>query len=378
MVQTLLDIFVEDTLGKSVKESDTAISFLDKQIVKYDKLLQDAEQRLEAFKRKNVGVMPKDGANYYSKYQEMSSEFKRAQLELSESVNRRDKLKSQLEGISSQVQTNNNNTARSIYDEKISSQEVKLDDLLLSYTDEHPEVINTKRVLESLIKRREKERQKQKDDPNDGTYLQNPVHQELQVLLSETEADISSFTARVASYAQEEKRLKALVDVVPRIEAELKRLNRDYEVHKKNYSELVSRREQAKISDDVETGTEQVKFRIIEPPYVPAKADFPNRLLFDFAVLVLALGAGYGIGLLISLTQPLIYNTNDLKKITDLPMLGAIVKFDTVEVLSQRRRNLILFITANVTLLLMAAMFMILHMKGILIVSSFKSLFLSP
>jgi len=308
MVQTFLDIFVEDTLGKSVTESDSAISFLDNQIEKYDKLLQDAEFRLETFKRDNVGAMPKDGANYFSKYQQAVVDLEEADLDLVESINRRDKLKSQLESV---TLVDKVDELTSSYDLKIQENEIRLDDLLLSYTEEHPDVINTRRVLNSLLKRKEKEQKEL--SIGESTNLDNPVFQQLQILLSETEATISSLTARVSTYSRNKQEMKKLVDVIPRIEAELKRLNRDYDVHKQNYTTLVSRREQAKISEDVETSSDQVKFRIIEPPYVPLKASFPNRPLFDLAALVLALGAGYGIGLLISLFQPVVYSAPELR-----------------------------------------------------------------
>lgn len=372
MVQTLLDIFVEDTLGKSVQESDTAILFLDNQIEKYDRLLQEAEQRLEAFKRKNVGVMPDDGGNYYAKYQQMTANLESANLQLAESINRRDKLRSQLSGVTlAEVQV----SSESNYDPRIREQEARLDDLLLAYTEEHPEVINTRRVLGSLLKRKELE-QAESVKSAAAPSVDNPVYQQLQILVSETEANISSLNARVASYSSSQQKLKELVDVVPRIEAELKRLNRDYEVHKKNYSEMVSRREQAKISEDVETGTEQVKFRVIEPPRVPLKADFPNRPLFDLTALVLALGIGYGVGLLISLSQPIIYNSHELKKLTELPILGAVSKFDTAEVLAQRRRNLFLFVLANISLVSMALVFVVLHRNDILVVGFMKQMVL--
>ena len=75
MVETLLDIFIDDTLDKSTVESDSAIAFLDRQIQKYEQLLQLAEGRLEEFKRKNFGLMPKDGANYFSQFQQVNSEL---------------------------------------------------------------------------------------------------------------------------------------------------------------------------------------------------------------------------------------------------------------------------------------------------------------
>ena len=367
MVQTFLSIFVEDTLGKSVSESDSAIAFLDKQIEKYEQLLQEAELRLETFKRNNVGVMPNDGANYFSRYQKKIAELERAELELSELVNRRDKLKSQLENI---TLIDMEDTLIGSYDAKIRQQELRLDDLLLSFTEEHPDVINTRRVLISLLKRKENEREELEQGAT--VSLDNPVYQQLQILLSESEANISALKARVVTYSRNKQELKKLVDVVPRIEAELKRLNRDYGVHKKNYTTLVGRREQAKISEDVETSSEQVKFRIIEPPHVPTKSNYPNRPLFDLAALALAIGVGYGIGLLISLAQPVIYSISELRALTGLPVLGAVSKFDTGRVLSQRRRNLLLFILSNVLLFVVAAIFIMLHINGFLITSSLK------
>ena len=144
----------------------------------------------------------------------------------------------------------------------------------------------------------------------------------------------------------------------------MERLNRDYQVNKENYTELVSRREQAKISEDVESGTDQIKFRIIEPPYVPAKPAFPNRPLFDLGVLVSALGIGYGIGFLISLMQPVFYNTHDLQRYTSLVVLGGVTKYDTAPVLAKRKYNLLLFSMVNLDLVVSGAFFMFAHSKG--------------
>jgi polysaccharide chain length determinant protein (PEP-CTERM system associated) len=375
MAQTLLDIFVEDTLGKSVSESDSAISFLDNQIKKYELLLQEAETRLEVFKRNNVGLMPNDGANYYSQLQGVNTKLENAQRELSEAINRRNKVKWQIKAFNEQHKTMVNSTT-SVYDERIRSQEQKLDDLLLLYTEEHPDVINARQVLESLNKRRKDDLKGKNQQSASSDKSNNPVYQELQILLTKAEADISSLSARVTSFRAKSAELTKLVDIVPKIEAELQKLNRDYEIHKKNYGDLVQRREQAIISEEVESGTEQVKFRIIEPPFVPTKADFPNRPLFDSAVIVLSLGAGYGIGLLIALFQPVFYSPVDLKSFVDLPILGAINKFDTEEVLSKRKRNLFYFSVANLVFLVIGVVLIFIHSRNILILSSIKNMVL--
>ena len=63
--------------------------------------------------------------------------------------------------------------------------------------------------------------------------------------------------------------LRSRVNAIPEIEAELARLNRDYEVNKEQYDTLLQRLESAKISQQADQNTENVKFRIIEPPTTP-------------------------------------------------------------------------------------------------------------
>ncbi len=370
LVQTLLDYFIEDTLGKSVTESDSAIGFLDNQIDKYSKLLEAAEQRREEFKRKNVGLMPQDGANYYSQLQEINGLLERANLELAEASNRRDKIQLQINNFQ---KPKSDSKLTSSYDVRIKEQETRLEDLLLLYTDEHPDVINARRILKSLEDKRNQELARLSRTSLSNGFSENPVLQELQILLTKAEADISTFTTRTASYRKKQTELKKLVDIVPRIEADLEKLNRDYEVHKKNYNELVSRREQAKISEDVGTGTEQVKFRVVEPPFVPAKPSFPKRMLFDLGILIVALGLGYGVSLLISLLQPVFYTPSDLRQFTDLPVLGAISKYDTEVVMSKRKRNLILFAMANLSIVITTLVFVYIHSQGIQIVNLIKN-----
>ena len=79
---------------------------------------------------------------------------------------------------------------------------------------------------------------------------------------------------------------------MPEVEAELSRLDRDYEVNKRQYDTLLERLESAKISEQAEQSSENVKFRVIEPPTVPLKPSGPNRILLNSMVLLLALGSG--------------------------------------------------------------------------------------
>lgn len=369
MVQTLLDIFVEDTVDSSVNKSDSAITFLTSQIDKYDKLLRQAEKRREEFKRNNVGLMPNDGVNYYTQLQDNNKNLEQAGLSLEESKNRRNKIKFQLESLNFTARNSagsNISSEPSALDIRISEQESKLQDLLLLYTEQHPDVINASYVLESLKKRKqiEVENNSVASESNSQVDVGNPIYQELLILLTETEADISTYNTRVLNLEQKKLKLENLVDVVPQIEAEMQRLNRDYEVHRENYNSLVQRLEKARISEDLESDTEQVKFRVIEPPFVSLKPNFPNRGLFDAGVMLLAIIIGYGISLLISLFQPVFYNQNELSSTIGYAVLGTVSKFETDEVVGKRRKNLVLFATANFLFVTVGGILMFIHSKG--------------
>src|SRR5258708_25675881 len=84
----------------------------------------------------------------------------------------------------------------------------------------------------------------------------------------------------------EAKKFEALAASAPTVEAELSTLNRDYGVLRKNYDELIGRREAAKMADAVETTGEKIQFRIVDPPQIPSMPSRPPRLILKSAVLV--------------------------------------------------------------------------------------------
>ena len=61
VVQSLLTIFVEGSLGDKRKDSDTARRFLDEQLKVYSERLIAAENAVTEFKRKNLGLMMREG-----------------------------------------------------------------------------------------------------------------------------------------------------------------------------------------------------------------------------------------------------------------------------------------------------------------------------
>jgi len=97
IVQSLLTLFVEGSLGDKRKDSDAAKRFIDEQLKVYNDKLVAAESAVTEFKRRNLGLMQGgEGRNYYTRLVEAQNALNEATLELKEAENGRDAIKQQL------------------------------------------------------------------------------------------------------------------------------------------------------------------------------------------------------------------------------------------------------------------------------------------
>src|ERR1700744_1135066 len=96
VVESLLNTFVEETLGGKREGSQHAQRFLEAQIKDYEQRLSAAEDRLAAFKKKNVGLMPSDQGGYFAQLQKEVDAAKKAESDLSVAMSRREELAKQL------------------------------------------------------------------------------------------------------------------------------------------------------------------------------------------------------------------------------------------------------------------------------------------
>lgn len=332
VVQALLDSFVEGALSETRTDSDLALRFIDQQIAAYEQRLNEAERRLADFKRENVGMLPGERGDYYSRLQRAQAELRETELSLREAERRRDEIERQLSGeeptFGIMGPDGGSRSADPALEMRIQALQQRLDELSLNFTDRHPDIRSIKRKLEDFKQQRQEALAAQAGVPatrNQGNLETNPVFQQLRMAKANADIDVSSLQVRVEEQRRRVEELQRLVDTIPKVEAELKRLNRDYSVNQENYVALLRRREQAAMSQDVEDQGEQVQFRVIEPARLPRAPFAPNRPALITAVLLLALATGGGLAFLLSLLRPVFDDRRTLNNVTGFPVLGNVV-----------------------------------------------------
>ena len=331
VVQALVSIFVESSLGDKRKDSDTAKKFIDDQIKSYEKKLEEAEARLKDFKVRNIELQTADGRGSIGQMSDYGNRLAQAQLDLREAQNARDAIMRQILGqTASGAKSAGDPVSVSIpeIDNRIDVQKRNLDSLMQRYTEQHPDVIGARRVLKDLeaqkLEQADALRKAALTNPNVLLADGSAASQELKRAMATAEANVVTLITRVSEYETRLARLKQSLKGMPEIEKQYAQLNRDYEINKKNYEVLVGRRESANMSGELEAASGVADFRLIDPPRVSPKPVAPNRLLLLPVALLLALATGAFASFAAGQMRPVFFDGQSVRELTGMPYLGRV------------------------------------------------------
>ncbi len=365
IVTSLLDLFVGDGTEAKHRDSSEAGNFIDDQIKSYEAKLAEAEGRLKDFKIRNFGVTGVSAQDYFTRTSAISDEVTRLQIAYEAAVQSRDALKRELASEDPHLPAEAMAVlppAPSELDTRIAAQKAQLDDLLRKYTNEHPDVVNARQAIRQLEAQRAAEHAAAKAGGKAGLAATSPVYQKIRVSLADAEANVASLGSQLNAQQARLAQLRASATKVPEAEAELAQLNRDYDVIRKNYEQLVSRRESASLGVKMDASNQLADFRVIEPPHVMPKPVFPDRKILAILSMFAALAAGLGLAYGLNKAYPSFATPGQLETATKRPVIGTIgsvvVPALAAAQLQDRRR-----------VLLVMAVFFMLQMAWIILIA---------
>ena len=329
VVTLLVNSFMQQARGGKREGTETAQVFLRQQIQETEARLHTAEGQLADFKRRNVGQMPGAQGDYFTRLQAAMQAVDKTRAQVAIATTRRAELQRQLRGESSTGSANGFSTIdpSAETNQRIREMEARLAELLLRYTDKHPEVLAARENLTQLQLRRSSENDAfRRGDPSalaSNSASANPVIQKIQQSLNDTVVELAALNGQLVSSERDVAQLRRVVDTVPQVEADYASLNRDYDVTRSQYNSLVERLEKTNLGEQAES-SESIRFELIDPPSASFKPATPNRPILLSGVLALALGAGLGLAYLLHLLKPTFHSGKALSAVTGLPVLGIV------------------------------------------------------
>lgn len=373
VVELLLKSFIAETLGGKREGAQQAQQFLEQQIKDYEQRLGAAEERLAEFKKKYVGMVPSgQQEDYFTRMQTELDAVKKAQTALNAAATRRDALQKQLRGeapvaasggglvgINGQSVSGGGDTLS-----RIKETQAKLDDLLLRFTDKHPDVVATRQTLQDLKARRESELEAlRRGDANAAALTgasSNPVYQGIQLALNQATIEVASAQADLRDHQEKVAELKKFVDTMPQVEAEYAQLNRDYSVTKAQYTALAERLEKARVGEEADASG-AVRFEVIDPPTAAYNPVSPKRSLLLAAVLLVGIAAGIGLAFALNVLHPVYHSIKKLAENTGLQVLGSVSLSLSGEAMLVRKKE---FIRYGLVFSILCAVFLVALLLG--------------
>lgn len=384
VVQTILTTFIESKTGNNRSEMQNAMLFIEQQLAQYERQLRDAEKRRAEFRTKYLDLLPGEGSGA-SSLDTTQTQVRNLQGALADELSRRELLKGELAAMPPLLVTETDQqqgpaglspsaaaaaaaAAAKNTPERAKLQEAvaMLDQMRLQYTDNHPDVIALRKRIDLL--RRDVASadagvaQAVPTDPADiaspvqgntrSRSQPNPVYEKIKVSLVESESRATSLQRQLADTIKERDRLLEIARGAPGLQAEFTNLNRDYDVLRRSFEELLSRREAMRIASAAEADADKIKIQIVDPPQVPQNPVAPKRLLIVTGILAAGLGIGLALAILLAQFDQSFHTVDELRDL-GLPVAGSI----SLIVVSSRRSQLIAALSFSVALMMLGSVY---------------------
>lgn len=348
VVQAFLQILMHDTLGANTASTDTAQNFLQEQVANYSEKLNAAENKLAAFQKANIGYIPNQGgSDYFTRLQAAEVQLQTLEDQYDTAVASRATTQQQMRALASGSTSRGVDPRDQQIDQQIADYQQRLNKLLLSYTDQYPDVIATRRMIAQLQKRRKALQDDASGTSTMGVVSDNPVYQEMQKSLYATQVKIQTLATQIGLQKKRIAELKGQAGRITGVQATMQKLTRNYETIKKQYDELLSRLNTAQLSQDATQSGNNLKFRVVNPPDVPLRPVSPHRGLLLLVVFALAVAVGVGFAYFLHKIKPVFVSLRGLRESSGYPVLGAISMVVSRARRTARRREVIGFCTGG-------------------------------
>ena len=362
VVKSLLTIFMESNLGETRRDQDSATQFLEQQKAEYERRMRELENELTRFKQRNLTLLPEGSGGYYDRIREGKQRIEAVKLELSLLEERLKTNRRQVEGEEEEPSFGLDYVPEfelaadtGEVDARIRATQMRLDELSLKYTDRHPDVVQSNKALADLKAQRAEiiaEARRNKGKGGSTTVDNNPIYQQMRISMAGLEADIAAKQRLLAELERQVAELEGSIDKVTALEAERRDLLSDYEIVKKNRAVLEGRLEASNLGRKADSSSDNVRFRVVDPPRAPTVPSGPNRVLFSSLVLLGGLAVGFGIAFLMSQFRPTFDERQNLSDTLGIPVLGSVnMVWTTDQIHARKVRNVSFVLTLSGLLL---------------------------
>ncbi len=374
----IVSLYLNENLKSRAESASDASGFLTEEVKKLREHIEGVEGKLANFKERNANRLPELAQLNFQIMDRTERDLIDAKMALRILRERKSYLESQLTLISQDAHVYTENGERILgAADRLKQLKVKYLGMVSIYGKNHPDLIRTRKEMESLRKEagivddsrdlREREaivleqlsETRRKYTPNHPEIkrleneleeIDKAINDEADVATTvKTSNEISSNPAyiqiksqlesanvelEIAEKRDEEIRNKLSeyerhMTQMPQIEREYHELIRDYENSSVSFKKLKSKQTEAQLSQMMESERKGERFTLVEPPQLPEEPLKPNRMAIMILGIFFAFAGGVGTAITSGNMDTTIHGTGALAMATGMRPLVAIPLIET-------------------------------------------------
>jgi polysaccharide chain length determinant protein (PEP-CTERM system associated) len=344
----LTGLFISENLKMRQQLSEGTTDFLEKQLEDARQSLSEQEAKVRQFESQHEGALPTQGASNLQILAGLQSQLQGDQDALNTAKQQRVYLEALLEQertSQATVRPSTDQTGLSAptdlatIDQQLDKLRAQLAELSSKYTDRYPDVLRLKdQIAKTELMRQNliaasKSKGTDAIPPSDNTVSSNVTDPTLSTAGRQLQGQLQANQLEIKSRESSIERLKERIDeyqgrlnMEPATEQELADLTRGYDQSKANYDDLLRKKDQSEMATSMEEMQQGERFTMLDPPSLPSKPDFPNRLKF----CGIGLGVGLALGFLVAggfeFMDDRLYSEKEIKALLPIAVISEIPK----------------------------------------------------
>ncbi|MFW6314781.1 MAG: GumC family protein [Desulfohalobiaceae bacterium] len=324
VANALASQFIDRNLKVREEMAMGTTNFLESQVQRLREELQKREKALEDFKRRNMGRLPSQLDSNMNMLSQLKEELGRIE-------DREEEVRRQLILNSQQSASSDALDAEHFLQQDEDAQEIeelqeRLQQLRTRYKDQHPDIQVLQRRINQL---QEKQAEMSLEDfqPLPKSRQSSPEQEMIQVQKQELQMRLDNFEEQKKELRQEISKYEQRIEETSEVELQLKNLERDYNAVNDRYQNMLRKKLDAEMGEQMERRQQGEQFRVVDPAITPDQPFKPDRKKVLAMALFLGLGLGGGLGYLRESLDPTFYTPQELeqqlntKVVVSLPMV---------------------------------------------------------
>jgi polysaccharide chain length determinant protein (PEP-CTERM system associated) len=301
----LTNLFISQNLEVRQQESEDTTKFLESQLEDARKNLADQEEKVREFKTAHPGELPTQLQSNLQILSGLQTQLQSEQDQLNAARQQNAYLQSMMAQYKAYPKAaksaDGTPTGLAQLDLELEKEKAELADLLSRYTDRHPDVRKVKDQIEQTEKSRAQLAAQLKvgaasngagTKSDDVDPSESAPMIQVQGQLKANQAEIANRERSVAGLEAKINQYQANLSQEPAVEQQYIDLTRGYDQSKTSYDSLLNKKNESQMATSMELRQQGEHFQMIDPPSLPLKPDFPNRM----KLCMMGLGVGIVLG----------------------------------------------------------------------------------